>query len=74
MEIARIISDLKARRAQIDAAISALESASAGPVRRGRAASAAPSRARKQRHMSAAARRRISEAKRKWWAARKKGA
>ncbi len=75
MDIQRIIEDLKKRRSQIDAAINALETVTAGaPVRRGRPPAAARAKGRGPRHMSAAARRRISLAKKKWWAARKRGA
>jgi len=64
----KILSALRAERDRLEKAISALEgsaiteSAVAGPRR---------SRKRGRRTMSAEARQKISEAKRKWWAKRK---
>ena len=72
MDIARILSELKAECARIDTAITALESTTA-PGRRGRPAVGART-GRGPRHMSAAARKRISQAKKRWWAARKRKA
>ncbi len=75
MDIQNILSDLKRERDRLDRAISALE----GPRgrRRGRPAgstssSSASSSSRPRRHMSAAARKRISEMMKQRWAERKK--
>ncbi len=73
MDIAHILSELKTERACIDIAITALESTSA-PRRRIRPSGSAGLTKRVRRHMSAAARKRIGEAKRKWWAERRKKA
>ncbi len=73
MDLAGILFDLKAERARIDAAISALESNSA-PRRRGRPPSTIRAAKPGRRRMSAAARKRIGDAKRKWWEARKRKA
>jgi hypothetical protein len=62
MNTEAILSELWAQRDRIDLAIAALDSRT--------------TRSRQKRtgtrHMSAAARKRIGEAKRKWWAERKK--
>ncbi len=65
MNTADIIAELEAERDRLDTAIAALEG-SGHSKRRGRP----PGMGR--RHMSAAARRKIGEAKRKWWAEQKK--
>jgi hypothetical protein len=57
-----IVSELRAQRDRIDLAIAALDSGAT----RTRQKRTGP------RHMSAAARKRIGAAKRKWWAERKK--
>jgi hypothetical protein len=67
MNLQQILSDLNEQRSRLDQAIAALEGQ--GP-RRGRPARNTSS-ARKTRTMSPAARRRIGEAKRKWWASKK---
>src|SRR5271166_1100555 len=71
MDIQNLVSDLKAQRDRIDHAISALEGlASSASARRGRPPKAnqtAPA-ARKRPGMSAAARKRISQAMKKRWA------
>src|SRR5271169_6651917 len=71
MDIQNLVSGLKAERNRIDQAISALEGLTSGsPARRGRspkAKQAAPA-AGKRRSMSAAARKRISDAMKKRWA------
>ncbi len=75
MDIRRILADLCAERDRLDQAISALEALGATgrkSARRGAAFGAAPVRKRKRRHMSAAARKRISEMMKKRWAERKK--
>ena len=75
MDIQSLLSDLKAERDRIHHAISAIEGLfSSPPVRRGRppkAKQAAAALGNKPREMSAAARKRISEAMKKRWAARK---
>lgn len=62
MKIPEIISELEAERDQLDSAIAALRGSATrrGPGRRGR------------RHLSAAAKRRISEMMKKRWAERKR--
>ena len=71
MDIQSLVSSLKAERGRIDQAISALEGLTSGSARRGRPPKAKPAApaARKSRNMSAAARKRISEAMKKRWAA-----
>ena len=69
MDISRIVDELKRERERLDAAIAALDGVQ--PGRRGRP----PGRVgngRRRRHMSAAARRRISLAMKQRWAERKK--
>jgi len=72
MDIASIIADLKSERDRIDQALAALEGRGAG--RRGRpvGSGGAPHARRARRHMSAAARKRISEMMKQRWAERKK--
>jgi hypothetical protein len=74
MDIDRIVDELKRERARLDAAIAALDGAQ--PARRGRPPGVGVVRAagngRRRRHMSAAARRRISQAMKQRWAERKK--
>jgi len=57
MDIKRILTELKAERARLDAAISAIEGINRTGARRGRPAG---SRRRSRRRMSAVARKRIS--------------
>jgi hypothetical protein len=64
MDIANVVAALKEQRTRIDDAIAALEGAGS-PGRRGRPSNAA---ATTGRHMSAAARKRISEAMKQRWA------
>ncbi len=75
MDIQSLLSDLKAERDRIYQAISAIEGLfSPSAPRRGRPPKAKPAAAapgNKRRGMSAAARKRISEAMKKRWAARK---
>ena len=75
MDINRILSDLKSERDRLDRAIAALEGGrgATGRATRGPGRPAANGR-RRRRHMSAEARRRISEAMRKRWAERRKKA
>jgi hypothetical protein len=71
MDIQTIVSDLRAERNRIDNAISALEGlTSRSSTRRGRPPKAkqAAVSSKKRRVMSAAARKRISEAMKKRWA------
>lgn len=81
MDIQSILADLKGERDRLNSAITALEGA--GPRRRGRPAgsgaskssstsAAAPAGRRPRRHMSAAARKRISEMMKQRWAERKR--
>ena len=78
MDIQSILADLKRERDRLNSAITALEGS--GPRRRGRPAgsgagsSAAAAAKRPRRHMSAAARRRISEMMKQRWAERKRKA
>jgi hypothetical protein len=79
MDIQNILNDLKKQRENIDRAIAALEGIGTGQRRRGRpagsrnvATSAAAGRPR--RHMSPAARKRISEMMKQRWAERKRRA
>lgn len=66
---ANILVELKSERDRLHRAISALEG---NAPRRGRPKKAQVAIAPRGRRMSAESRRRISEAKRKWWAERKK--
>ena len=70
MDTTRILTELRAERQRIDQAITALESLGyAGPSIRGRR----PGKpARRRRHMSAAGRKRISEAAKAMWVRRRK--
>ena len=72
MDIQALVSDLKVERNRIDQAISALEGlTSLSSPRRGRpskAKTAVPTAGKKRPRMSAAARKRISEAMKKRWA------
>jgi hypothetical protein len=75
MNLQQILSDLQSERARLDQAIAALEGLGGTPKRgpgRSPKASQASAPKRKTVHMSAAARKRIGDAKRKWWAQQKK--
>lgn len=77
MDIQSILADLKRERQRLDTAITALEGS--GPRRRGRPAGSGKSTVgrpagRPRRHMSAAARKRISEMMKQRWAERKRKA
>jgi hypothetical protein len=80
MDIQSILTDLKRERDRLSSAIAALEGA--GPRRRGRPAgsgagsssSSASTGKRGRRHMSPAARKRISEMMKQRWAERKRKA
>jgi hypothetical protein len=67
MDIGNVVAALKQERGRIDRAIAALEGLSSA-VRRGRPPKAVSTKRRSRRHMSAAARQRISEAMRQRWA------
>lgn len=68
MDLSRIIDELRAQRAHLEQAISALEGAnSAG--RRGRTAGTKPTTTKRRRgHMSAAGRRKLSRLMKQRWA------
>ena len=72
MDIQNILGDLKKEREGIDRAIAALEGLGSGR-RRGRPVGSAGT-SRPRRHMSAAARKRISEMMKRRWAERKRKA
>ena len=67
MNIESIVSALKEQRGRIDQAVAALEGLGS-PPRRGRPPKATSTQSRSRRHMSAAARKRISEAMKQRWA------
>jgi hypothetical protein len=70
MPIQNIVEELKRERDRLDRAITALEGGGTAPRRRGRPAGSTNTRPR--RHMSAAARKRISEMMKQRWAERKR--
>lgn len=79
MDLQNVLGDLKRERARLDEAIQALEGLGSGrkrgpgrPAGSGKAKSAAGGGGR--RHMSPAARKRISEMMKKRWAERKRSA
>jgi len=72
MNIQQILADLQAQRNRLDQAIAALEGIGGQKRGPGRPAKSSTAPARKPYRMSAAARKRISDAKRKWWAQQKK--
>ncbi len=75
MDIQNILGDLKRERERIDRAIQALEGLGSVPRRRGRPVGSVNSTtAKKRRHMSPAARKRISEMMKQRWAERKRKA
>jgi hypothetical protein len=71
MDIQNILNDLKRERGRLDRAIAALEGG-AEPRRRGRPVGSGSGKSRPRRHMSPAARKRISEMMKQRWAERKK--
>jgi len=73
MDIQNILNDLRRERDRLDKAIAALEETGGGPRRRGRPVGSG-AKSRPRRHMSAAARKRISEMMKQRWAERKKKA
>ncbi len=74
MDIQSILGDLKKQRDSIDKAIAALEGTGGQGRRRGRPAGSVNAPRRGRRHMSAAARKRISEMMKQRWAERKRKA
>jgi exonuclease VII small subunit len=60
-----ILDELRAEKDRLDRAIAALESGRAVAARRGKGAQG---KKRIRRHMSLAARKRLSEFKKRWWA------
>jgi len=72
MDIQNILNDLRRERDRLDKAIGALEE-TGGPRRRGRPVGSG-AKSRPRRHMSAAARKRISEMMKQRWAERKRKA
>ncbi len=73
MDIQNILGDLKRERERLDKAIAALEGIGSGR-RPGRPVGSHAGSKRPRRHMSAAARKRISEMMKQRWAERKKRA
>jgi len=73
MDLGKILAELRSQRTRLDQAISALEGrAGVSLPRRGRPPKAtSPTGRQRRRHMSAAARKRISEAMKQRWANRK---
>jgi hypothetical protein len=67
-----ILDQLKSERERLDRAITILEGSA--PRRRGRPVGMVPTASPRRRKLSVEARRKISEAKRKWWATEKKQA
>jgi hypothetical protein len=86
MDVSQILEQLRSERNRLDGAIQALEGLNTGRVRRGPGRPAGVARAAQQqssattgkrrgpRHMSAAARKRISEMMKKRWAERRRNA
>ena len=73
MNIQQIVAELKAERDRLDKAIAAVNGISTQP-RRGRPPKAVQTaRPKRRRRMSAAARKRISQATKRRWAAWRKG-
>jgi hypothetical protein len=72
VDTATIIEELEAERERLDSALAALQRSSNRRAR-GRTAGPTPINGRK-RHLSAASKKRISDAMKKAWAARKKAA
>jgi hypothetical protein len=73
MDIQNILGDLKRERERLDKAIAALEGLGSSR-RRGRPVGSGAGAKRPRRHMSAAARKRISEMMKQRWAERTKRA
>ena len=70
MDLQRIVAELKEERERLDRAIAALDGS--GPGVRGRRGNPGNGRRRGRRHMSAEARKRISEMMKKRWAERRR--
>jgi len=73
LDTERIIGLLKEERERIDRAIAALEGGRSPKRTSAVSVTSGTSQPRKRRHMSAEARKRISEAQKKRWAKQKKG-
>lgn len=71
MDTAGIIAELESERERLSVAIEALKGRSSGRGS-GKGRSMATNGRPGKRHMSAAARKKIGEAKRKWWREKKK--
>ena len=71
MDLQRIIAELKQEREKLDRAIAALDGAGSG-VRGRRGAYAGTGRRRRRRHLSAEARKRLSDMMKKRWAERRR--
>jgi hypothetical protein len=77
MDVNEILQQLKSERNRLEGAIQALEGLSSGGTRRGPgrpAGSTSTGKRRGPRHMSASARKRISEMMKKRWAERRRNA
>ncbi len=74
MDLANIVAELKRERDRLDQAIAALDGIGSARGRRGPAAGNGRRRRRGRRHLSADARRRISEMMKKRWAERRRKA
>jgi len=74
VNIAAIVSELKAQRTQIDGAIRALEGLSPNGAATNSASKNVVGQTQKRGHLSAAGRRRLSEMMKKRWAERRKKA
>ena len=72
MNIAGIVSELKAERTRIDGAIRALEGLSSNGAATSKLPKQAITHSPKRGHLSAAGRKRLSEMMKKRWAERKK--
>ena len=74
MNIAGVVSELKAERTRIDGAIRALEGLSSNGAATSKLPKQAITHTQKHGHLSAAGRKRISEMMKKQWAERRKKA
>jgi len=71
VDLQRIVAELKQEREKLDRAIAALDGAGPG-VRGRRGVYAATGRPRRRRHLSAEARKRLSDIMKKRWAERRR--
>ncbi len=74
MDLQSIVAELKRERDRLDQAIAALDGIGSGRGRRGASTGNGRRRSRGRRHLSAEARRRISEMMKKRWAERRRKA